>query len=542
MVAIGNPFGFLNRTVTSGIVSAVQRDIEAPNGFTIPNAIQTDASINPGNSGGPLLNAQGQVIGINSQIATGGGSGGSVGIGFAVPSNEVKRLLPQLKEGEEIKRPFIGISMTPVTDQIAEDLDLPVSEGVLIAEVTEGTAASRAGLRAGEPNTDGLPEGGDVITAVDGKKVTSPDDVASAVAAKAVGDEVELEVYRGDDKRTVTIKLGERPASADQGRRGRGRRGPAALARRPATIAGREHEGEDLRLRAGARRQAGGRPGRLGGGHDPVAGQPARVPARGGGGDRRRPAATGGAGRGVRERHAGRGGAGRRPLLAVDPAASRRRGPRLRREAARRTGAKVMKAIPARDAAAVRDLERFHTDLHLLDAHVPGLRGGTGENFDWELARRHSGRTPLVLSGGLKPENVGEAVARGGAVRGGRGQRRGSLPRREGPRARGGVLRGRGRHRTGERRRAGARVSAPDTSAAREREFGPYGGRFVPETLIPALDELEQAWIDARADEAFNRELAGAAGRVRRPADARCTARHACPSAPGPPSTSSART
>ena len=215
VVAIGNPFGFLNRTVTSGIVSAVQRQIEAPNGFTIPNAIQTDASINPGNSGGPLLNAEGQVIGINSQIATGGGSSGSVGIGFAVPANEVKRLLPKLKEGEEIKRPFIGIAMTPVTDRIAEQLDLPVKEGVLIQDVTDGTAASRAGLRAGEPSTDGVPEGGDVITAVDGEKVTQPDDVAAAVASKAVGDELELEVYRGDRKRTVTIELGERPATAE---------------------------------------------------------------------------------------------------------------------------------------------------------------------------------------------------------------------------------------------------------------------------------------------------------------------------------------
>ncbi|HZI92411.1 MAG TPA: trypsin-like peptidase domain-containing protein [Thermoleophilaceae bacterium] len=229
VVAIGNPFGFLNRTVTTGIVSAVQRQIEAPNGFTIPNAIQTDASINPGNSGGPLINAEGQVIGINSQIATGGGSGGSVGIGFAVPSNEVKRLLPKLKQGEEIKRPFIGIAMTPLTERIAEQLKLPVKEGVLITDVTDGTAASRAGLRAGEPNTEGLPEGGDVITAVDGEKVTETGDVAAAVASKEVGDEVELEVYRGDRKRTVTVKLGERPASVELGSQGQGGGGGGIL-------------------------------------------------------------------------------------------------------------------------------------------------------------------------------------------------------------------------------------------------------------------------------------------------------------------------
>jgi len=216
VVAIGNPFGFLNRTVTSGIVSAVQRDIKAPNGFTIPNAVQTDASINPGNSGGPLLNAEGQVIGINSQIATGGGSGGSVGIGFAVPSNEVKRLLPQLKEGEDIKRPYIGITMAQINDRIAEQLKLPVKEGVLIQDVDDGTGADRAGLRAGEPNTDGLPEGGDLIVSVDGEKVTGPDDVAAAVAAKQVGDEIELGLVRGEERRTVTVKLGERPANADQ--------------------------------------------------------------------------------------------------------------------------------------------------------------------------------------------------------------------------------------------------------------------------------------------------------------------------------------
>ena len=123
VIAIGNPFGY-SRTVTTGIVSGLQREIQAPNGFTIPNVIQTDASINPGNSGGPLLDANGRVIGINSQIATGGGQG-SVGIGFAVPINTAKKLLPDLKAGETIERAYLGVQMQGVTKQLAEDLNLP---------------------------------------------------------------------------------------------------------------------------------------------------------------------------------------------------------------------------------------------------------------------------------------------------------------------------------------------------------------------------------------------------------------------------------
>jgi S1-C subfamily serine protease len=201
VVAIGNPFG-LQRTVTSGIVSALQRQLDAPSGFTIDDVIQTDASINPGNSGGPLLDAQGRVIGINSQIATGGGQG-SVGIGFAVPVDTLKELLPRLRAGEEIERAYLGVVMAPVTEELANQLDLPTDSGALIQDITDGSPADRAGLRAGE--------NGDVIVAIDGKPVRSADDVVSAVADRKPGDSVELEIYRGDEKRTVDVRLAARP-------------------------------------------------------------------------------------------------------------------------------------------------------------------------------------------------------------------------------------------------------------------------------------------------------------------------------------------
>jgi S1-C subfamily serine protease len=205
VVAIGNPFG-LQRTVTTGIVSALQRQVDAPSGFPISDVIQTDASINPGNSGGPLLNAKGEVIGINSQIATGGGQG-SVGIGFAVPIDQAKRELPKLRAGQEIKRAYLGVVMADVTDQIAKQLDLPVKEGALVQTVTNGSPADKAGLHAGSSSG----RGADVIVSIDGKSVTSADDVVQAVSEKEPGDSVEIEYYRGDDKRTVTVKLGERP-------------------------------------------------------------------------------------------------------------------------------------------------------------------------------------------------------------------------------------------------------------------------------------------------------------------------------------------
>jgi S1-C subfamily serine protease len=215
VVAIGNPFG-LQRTVTTGIVSALQRQIDAPSGFSISNVIQTDASINPGNSGGPLLDAQGRVIGINSQIATGGGQG-SVGIGFAVPVNTAKELLPRLREGQEIERAYLGVRMSTVTDDVAAEHDLPRDSGALVETVEDGGPAEEAGLEASETNelTGAVTEPGDVIVALDGEPVQSADDVVAAVAAKQPGDTISLDVYRGDDRRTVRVELGERPAELE---------------------------------------------------------------------------------------------------------------------------------------------------------------------------------------------------------------------------------------------------------------------------------------------------------------------------------------
>ncbi len=212
VVAIGNPFGY-TRSVTTGIVSAKQRQITAPNGFSIENVIQTDAAINPGNSGGPLLDADGRVIGINSQIAT-GGSQGSVGIGFAVPIDTVKDLLPTLKQGEEVERAYIGIQMIGVTEDIARDFNLKSDEGALIQEVVPDGPADKAGLKAGGTSTgDGIRAGGDLIVEVNGKKVKSPDDVPAAIADSKPGDKVEVVFYRGDERKTVQVELGKRPAS-----------------------------------------------------------------------------------------------------------------------------------------------------------------------------------------------------------------------------------------------------------------------------------------------------------------------------------------
>jgi S1-C subfamily serine protease len=215
VVAIGNPFGY-TRSVTTGIVSAKARQITAPNGFTIENVLQTDASINPGNSGGPLLDADGRVIGINSQIAT-GGSQGSVGIGFAVPIDTIKGLLPRLKSGDEIERAYLGIEMVGVTDDLARDLNLAVDEGALIQTVTEDGPADEAGLRSGRTTTgDGVVAGGDLLVEVDGEKVRAPDDVPAAIADNQPGDKIEVVFYRGDDRKTAEVELGKRPKTLDR--------------------------------------------------------------------------------------------------------------------------------------------------------------------------------------------------------------------------------------------------------------------------------------------------------------------------------------
>jgi S1-C subfamily serine protease len=213
-IAIGNPFGY-DRTVTTGIISALQRQIKAPNGFTIGHVIQTDAPINPGNSGGPLLNARGEVIGINSQIAT-AGSRGSVGIGFAVPINTAKKIIPQLEQHGRIVHAYLGVTTYPLNKDIAAAVNLDVDRGALVQEVAPGGPASRAGLQPGKIHTDeGIILGGDVIVEVDGEKVTKPDDVAAAISDNKPGDTVEVKFYRDNKLQTKQVKLGTRPASFD---------------------------------------------------------------------------------------------------------------------------------------------------------------------------------------------------------------------------------------------------------------------------------------------------------------------------------------
>jgi S1-C subfamily serine protease len=219
VVAIGNPFG-LDRTVTAGIVSAIQRQIQAPNGFSISHVIQTDAAINPGNSGGPLIDSSGSVIGINSQIQTGGGSGGNVGIGFAVPINTAREVVQQIEEHGEVKHAYLGISGGSITPDLAKALKLPEEEGVLVNEVVKGGPADQAGVKGGDTSATiegaSFRLGGDVITEVDGKRVSGMEEVINAVNSASPGDKMELTVDRDGNKKTITVTLGVRPDSAEE--------------------------------------------------------------------------------------------------------------------------------------------------------------------------------------------------------------------------------------------------------------------------------------------------------------------------------------
>jgi S1-C subfamily serine protease len=212
VVAIGNPFA-LDRTVTSGIVSALQRQIQAPNGFSISDVIQTDAAINPGNSGGPLIDGAGQVIGINSQIES--QSGGNEGVGFAVPIKTAADVVSQLENGGQVHQAYLGISGGDITPEIAHALNLPVTQGVLIERVLSGGPADDAGIKGatGQATISGqtFPVGGDIITKVDGKPISGMDDVVSAVNGHKPGDEITLTIFSGGQQKDVTVKLGDRP-------------------------------------------------------------------------------------------------------------------------------------------------------------------------------------------------------------------------------------------------------------------------------------------------------------------------------------------
>jgi S1-C subfamily serine protease len=192
-IAIGSPFG-LQGTVTSGIVSALGREIQAPNGFTISGVIQTDAAINPGNSGGPLLDDEGRVIGINSQIATNGTEANS-GVGFAVPIDTVKTVVPQLKADGSIDRAWLGVSSS----------DAAPRDGALVQEVT-GAPAQRGGLRPG-----------DLILSFDGRTIATASDLGQAVLTRKPGDTVEVVVQRNGDRETLEVTLGTRPNEVEQG-------------------------------------------------------------------------------------------------------------------------------------------------------------------------------------------------------------------------------------------------------------------------------------------------------------------------------------
>ena len=211
VLAIGNPFGFAG-TLTVGVVSSLGRDIQSENN-KLEGMIQTDAAINEGNSGGPLLDSQGNVIGINTAIY--GPNGGNVGIGFAMPINRAKSMLDGFRSGKNFGRPRLGISTVYIAGDLAEELRLPASGGLLIQEVGSGSAAESAGLRGYRDvvaiGNQRLGIGGDLITAIDGKPVTEPDAVTRALARKHPGDIIALKVFRGGRTLDLQVKLGEAP-------------------------------------------------------------------------------------------------------------------------------------------------------------------------------------------------------------------------------------------------------------------------------------------------------------------------------------------
>ena len=206
--------------MTSGIVSALQRNVQAPNGYSIDHVIQTDAAINHGNSGGPLLNSRGAVIGVNSQIETGGSGDGNVGIGFAVPSNTVDKVVAQILDNGKVQHSYLGVSAAEVTSEIAKSYKLPVTEGLLVQTVASGSGAAGAGLKAGTQQVvvagQSFRMGGDIIVAAGGTPVTSIDELRDVIGAHKPGDKIDLKIYRGGEAKTVTVTLGQQPTTPSQ--------------------------------------------------------------------------------------------------------------------------------------------------------------------------------------------------------------------------------------------------------------------------------------------------------------------------------------
>jgi putative serine protease PepD len=207
VLAIGNPFG-LDRTLTTGVISGLQRPIRARNGRPIEGAIQTDASINPGNSGGPLLDSHGRMIGINSQILS--PTGASAGVGFAVPVNIAKRIVPELVRSGEIRRPKLGITTRDV-ETLKNQVELPVSDGVLIWQVAPGGPAANAGLRGLTQTENGDVEIGDVIVGIDNEKVENTDSLYRILNKHALGEQVQVQIVRNARRTSVPVRLTETP-------------------------------------------------------------------------------------------------------------------------------------------------------------------------------------------------------------------------------------------------------------------------------------------------------------------------------------------
>ncbi len=215
VVAIGNPLGY-DFSVTSGIVSATNRNLQSPNGATIPDGIQTDAAINEGNSGGPLIDSSGKVIGINEQIAS--QSGGNQGLGFAVPIDTARTVMEQLKTSGKVTYAYLGVQGQTLSADVSKALGVNASQGVLVARVASGSPAAKAGIKGGSAQTlvqgQTYVTGGDVITALDGQAITGADDLAAAILRHKPGDTVTVTVLRDGATKQLTATLAQRPDGA----------------------------------------------------------------------------------------------------------------------------------------------------------------------------------------------------------------------------------------------------------------------------------------------------------------------------------------
>jgi S1-C subfamily serine protease len=212
VAALGSPFGE-RQSLSVGVVSATDRSIASLTNFRISGAVQTDAAINPGNSGGPLLNAKGEVIGVNQQIKT--NSGGGEGVGFAVPVAVVRRSLGQLREDGKADYAYLGVSSVALYPQLVEEFELPVAKGAWLQDITSPGPGQKAGLKGGTTERTfqarNFEVGGDIVTRVGGTPISDPDDLATAIARFKPGQKVKLQVYRDGDKREIDVTLGERP-------------------------------------------------------------------------------------------------------------------------------------------------------------------------------------------------------------------------------------------------------------------------------------------------------------------------------------------